>query len=106
MLAKEKLDSHMKLVREKFDSHTLLAKTAMQRRQSRICKKIDAAKSYWKRMWLAEFGMSLILRIGPATGILSYLTQIEQVQLSLLNRHFYHVVQPSVVWSVCRESRY
>jgi len=69
-------------------------------KQNKICKQINATKSHWKRMWLAEFGMSLILRIGPATVILSYLTQIEQVSLSLLNRHFYHVVQPSLVWCV------
>ena len=51
--------------------------------------------------WYSEFGgKSLILRNGPATVILAYLTYNEQQNLGLLNRNFYNAVLPSIVQSV------
>lgn len=50
----------------------------LEKRLKEFAKKLEVAKARWKKGWVAEFGMSLILRIGSATVILHYLTQVEQ----------------------------
>ena len=50
----------------------------LEKRLKYFVKKLKVAKARWKRAWAAEFGTNLILRIGPASIILSYLPNFEQ----------------------------